>query len=358
MEKSDKRYQVFVSSTYTDLKEERQEVIQALLELNCIPSGMEMFPAADEDQWTLIKQVIDDCDYYLVIIAGRYGSLSSTGKSYTQMEYEYAVEKNIPVAAFIHEKPGDIAADKTEPTDAGKAKLQEFKKLVEQKMCKYWTSPSDLGGKVSRSVANLIKTRPREGWVRAGQVPDENTSKTILRLKQRIEELQEQVAAAQKAPPAGTADLAQGDDPLKLTFRYTLRTAGALTSKERVVSTTYNEVFAAISPLMIDKASEQQLSVALREHFGRQTLGSDEQIALMYGGLVQKDFQELKIQLRALGLIEKSTSPRSVKDTSTYWTLTPYGDSLMTQLYAKKRSAGTNFDQSTASPPTASTGAS
>jgi len=70
----DKRYQVFVSSTYEDLREERQEVIQALLELDCIPAGMELFPAADEDQWTLIRKVIDDCDYYIVIIAGRYGS--------------------------------------------------------------------------------------------------------------------------------------------------------------------------------------------------------------------------------------------------------------------------------------------
>ena len=47
----DKRYQVFVSSTYMDLREERQEVIQALLELDCIPSGMELFPASDETQW-------------------------------------------------------------------------------------------------------------------------------------------------------------------------------------------------------------------------------------------------------------------------------------------------------------------
>src|SRR6185312_12480373 len=113
-----------------------------------------------------------------------YGSLNKAGKSYTQMEYEYAISKNIPVAAFIHGKPGEISAEKTEPSELGKTKLNDFKKLVEQKMCKYWTSPSDLGGKVSRSVANLMKTRPREGWVRAGQVPDESTSKTILRLKQ------------------------------------------------------------------------------------------------------------------------------------------------------------------------------
>ena len=48
----EKRYQVFVSSTYADLQDERQEVMQALLELDCIPAGMELFPAANEDQWT------------------------------------------------------------------------------------------------------------------------------------------------------------------------------------------------------------------------------------------------------------------------------------------------------------------
>jgi hypothetical protein len=58
----EKRYQVFVSSTFWDLEKERQEVMHALLELNCIPSGMELFPAANEDQWNLIKKVIDDCE--------------------------------------------------------------------------------------------------------------------------------------------------------------------------------------------------------------------------------------------------------------------------------------------------------
>jgi hypothetical protein len=67
----EKRYQVFVSSTFTDLKDERGAVMQALLELDCIPAGMELFPASTDDQWTLIQRVIDDCDYYLVIVGGR-----------------------------------------------------------------------------------------------------------------------------------------------------------------------------------------------------------------------------------------------------------------------------------------------
>lgn len=72
MSNTAKKYQVFVSSTYEDLVPERQEIMHALLELDCIPAGMELFPAADEDQWSLIKGVIDDCDYYLVVIGGRY----------------------------------------------------------------------------------------------------------------------------------------------------------------------------------------------------------------------------------------------------------------------------------------------
>ena len=52
----EKRYQIFVSSTYADLKQERQKVIQALMEMDCIPSGMELFPAADEEQWEFIKK--------------------------------------------------------------------------------------------------------------------------------------------------------------------------------------------------------------------------------------------------------------------------------------------------------------
>ena len=45
----DKRYQVFVSSTYTDLMDERKSVTQTLMELDCIPAGMELFPAVDEE---------------------------------------------------------------------------------------------------------------------------------------------------------------------------------------------------------------------------------------------------------------------------------------------------------------------
>jgi Domain of unknown function (DUF4062) len=121
-----KRYQVFISSTYKDLQDERQEVMQALLELDCIPARMEIFPAANEDQWTPIKKVIDDCDYYIVNIAGRYGSLGTGGLSYTEMEYRYACEKGKPGIAFPHKDPDQIPAGQCETDPDKKAKLGAF----------------------------------------------------------------------------------------------------------------------------------------------------------------------------------------------------------------------------------------
>lgn len=139
------RYQVFVSSTYTDLLKERQEVMQALLKLDCIPAGMELFPAADDDQWTLIKRAIDDCDYYIVILAGRYGSLGFDGKSFTQLEYEYAVSQKKPVIAFLHKDPGKLPAENTERDPKRVKKLNDFRRLVKKKAVGHWTTPEDLG---------------------------------------------------------------------------------------------------------------------------------------------------------------------------------------------------------------------
>ncbi|UYB71427.1 DUF4062 domain-containing protein [Aeromonas veronii] len=108
----EKRYQVFVSSTYVDLQNERQQVLQALMEMDCIPAGMELFPATDQEQWEFIKRVIDDCDYYLLIIGGKYGSLSSEGISYTEMEYDYAVDQGLKIVALLHDAPDNLPGKK------------------------------------------------------------------------------------------------------------------------------------------------------------------------------------------------------------------------------------------------------
>jgi hypothetical protein len=163
----EKRYQVFVSSTYDDLHEERTEVIQALLELDCFPSGMEMFPASTGSQWNWIKKVIDQSDYYILILAGKYGTISKdTNLGYIEMEYRYAVEIGKPILAFIHENIENLISSKVEKDEDRRKRYNDFRRLVETKLCKKWSSATDLSGKVSRSIASLINECPGVGWVR------------------------------------------------------------------------------------------------------------------------------------------------------------------------------------------------
>ena len=103
---------VFVSSTYDDLREERAEIQKALLKLRCMPIGMEMFGSADEETWEFIKRQIAECDYYVVVIADRYGSLAPDGLSFTEKEYDYAREIRKPVLAFVHGDREKLAASK------------------------------------------------------------------------------------------------------------------------------------------------------------------------------------------------------------------------------------------------------
>lgn len=182
-----KRYQVFVSSTFDDLQEERQQVMQALLELDCIPAGMELFPAADEDQWSLIKEVINYCDYYIVLIGGRYGSLAQDGMGYTEMEYRYAVDIGKPVLAFLHRDPLTLPALRVESDPASAQKLKDFRALVQRKMCRFWSTAPELGGLVSRSVIRLIKHSPATGWIRADQLPSDPLLE-LVDLRRRLDQ--------------------------------------------------------------------------------------------------------------------------------------------------------------------------
>ncbi len=360
----DKRYQVFVSSTFDDLREERNEVMHALLELDCIPSGMELFPAADEDQWTLIKKVIDDCDYYIVIIGGRYGSLHSSGKSYTQMEYEYALLKKKPTIAFLHENPGNIAAGKTESTDEGKQKLEEFRQLARSKVVKGWSSPADLGSKVSRSIIQLIKTHPASGWVRANEITDA-AAPEILFLRHEIDELQAQLKEAAQQPPDGSEGLAQGDAEFKLNFDadFADEQGNDVWESGYWVEETWNAMFRAIAPHMIDKASESAIKAILERSFRDDieevamkddNLGTEKwkhPLTLSSVSLLTADLKTIIVQLRALGLIARSEGKQNPRDSETYWTLTPLGDRTMTRLIAIRKEEAGSGEEETKDPP-------
>lgn len=168
-----KRYQVFVSSTYTDLIEERKEVSQAILKCDCFPAGMELFPASNKKQWTIIKQVIDDSDFYLVIIAGRYGSLGidDSGKktSYTEMEFDYALSTGKPIIVMLHRNPESLPAKLVEKNKNNLQRLDKFReKASNGRMVSFWENKDQLHSAVLNSLHKAMADTPEAiGWIRA-----------------------------------------------------------------------------------------------------------------------------------------------------------------------------------------------
>lgn len=182
-----KKYQVFISSTYEDLKEERAAVIQCLLDNDCIPVGMEQFPSSNMSQMEYIKKMLDDCDYYILIVGGRYGSLDDDGTGYTEKEYNYALQKKIPVMAFVFDHPEELPNKKCEQTDTGKEKFITFRNRVwnSKRLVKGYSDIGDLKAKVITAVIASIRDYPAVGWVRGDSIPeiDENESDEVFKKK-------------------------------------------------------------------------------------------------------------------------------------------------------------------------------
>ncbi|MGZ4532052.1 MAG: DUF4062 domain-containing protein [Mycobacteriaceae bacterium] len=355
---ADPRYQVFVSSTYRDLIAERQAVMTALLELGAMPAGMELFPASDSDAWDLIKGVIDESDYYLLVVGGRYGSLSEEGVSFTEMEYDYALSQAKPVLAFIHGEPGSIVADKVELSESLQAKLAAFISKVEKaKHVKFWTSPDDLQAQIAKSWHRFVKTFPAVGWVRGDAGDSPETIKALADAQRTIAELQATASASALTPPPGTEGLASGTDTYALfcEVQITYREPSSPTSYKRLwtqVEVSWDALFAELGPLMVNESDEKALFERQGEALYRlgydfvQTEVKDWLKANATDGTTYSvsdtsaettEAETVLLQLEALGLITQSERRRAVADKGTYWTLTPWGRHRLTQLRAIRK---------------------
>lgn len=348
----DKRYQIFISSTFTDLQDERQAVLKAILELNHMPAGMELFPATDDTAWELIKDVIDSSDYYVLIIGGRYGSLDEAGIGYTEKEYDYAVSTKKPVIALLHANPDNLPRGKTESDPQSWEKLKKFRAKVEKAHTRVtWQNAEELKSKVIVGLTSETRRHPAIGWVRANNIPSDATIAEVLALKNRITELEQHNAKTSFQPPIGAEQLAQGEDTFEVAFAFIARVVGERFSNSQdqrysaKLKITWNSLFGAVAPSMIIEASDRAVNRALVDYL-------ENEARRLYQSWQTKEFKERFIteitfddheietcivQFRALGLIIENNRKRSLKDYGTYWTLTPYGNTVMVQLRAIRR---------------------
>ena len=201
------KYQIFVSSTYEDLRDERNEVIKACLNMGHIPVGMEMFNAADEEQWAVITRTIDQCDYYVVIVAHRYGSTTPEGISFTEKEYDYAVAQGVRVLGFVIEDGASWPNDRIDKHQAAVEALRGFKSKVKQKVVRFWRDKSELQAHFAMSLSTTINVNPRRGWIRAPEATDVDIAQTLSKLTEENARLRQMVEAEAKPSDDQISDI-------------------------------------------------------------------------------------------------------------------------------------------------------
>ena len=325
----DIRYQVFVSSTYADLQDARRRVIQTLMEIDCIPAGMELFPAADEEQWAFIQRVIDDCDYYLLIIGGRYGSLTAEGVSYTEMEYEYALKIGQPILAFLHGNPDELPPEMADGDPTLREKLDHFRQKVSTgRLVRLWQQPGELPGLVALSLQKTIKSHPGVGWIRGDQISSQEALIDLNELRKRNDTLLEQVARLESQLATvpkieGLAPLAQ---PVELSGECFLSGYGWRPWKKEI---SWRDLFALIAPYLLGHPHDDQVKATLgKSLFGLTGKSSSTHEPRMN----DQDFQTVKIQLIAQNLVSVDYLKSTTGVMGLFWSLTRSGNTALLDL--------------------------
>ncbi len=196
----DRRLQVFVSSTYQDLRLERQAAVEAILASGHIPAGMELFSAGDESQLDVIKQWIDDSDVFLLILGGRYGSIEPTSQeSYIEIEYKYALARDKPTFACVIQD-GELerrvkACGRDVLETENSAKLRAFRSLVLMKIVRFWNDTKDIRLAIFETLGEFSRRNELIGWVRGDQRTGIEVADELARLSSENAKLRQQLEA-------------------------------------------------------------------------------------------------------------------------------------------------------------------
>jgi hypothetical protein len=197
---TNKKLQIFISSTYRDLIKERQAAVEAILNSSNIPAGMELFTAGNESQMEVIKRWIDDSDIYCLILGVRYGSVNaSVGLSYTEIEYKYAIDQAKPVFAIVLAEDqlaarlALLASSDPELSSETRAKYSVFREYVLSKVCRFFSDEKDIKISIMESIMDFIKRLDFAGWVKGNEIPDyESMIRENTELKNEIAKIRQE----------------------------------------------------------------------------------------------------------------------------------------------------------------------
>lgn len=326
-----RKLQVFVSSTYTDLREERQAAVAAILLAGHIPAGMELFTAGDEAQLAVIRRWIEDSDVYMLICGARYGSVDpKSGLGYTEYEYDLATQLKKPSFAVVMNGPRYDKALQ-EHADAGGPQLQQFRSKVLSRISSTFESVDQMKLGIVTALRDIAVRDGLEGWVRASEL--QNLSPLIA----QIQDLQRERDAlrskgAMLVLNADGKKLAGLEDKTELLVTWKSSSG----KNQYKAGRTWGTLFALIYP----KLAEHPADITLKSMVARRLAEESGK----YLGDRSTDFtvdehhwETFRTQMQALGLVTLNYSQSISKSMHLFWNATANGNSVGMQLRADFR---------------------
>lgn len=337
----EKKLQIFISSTFSDLRPERQAAVEGVLLSGNIPAGMELFAAGDKSQLEVIKRWIKNSDAYMLIVGARYGSIEPvSGKSYTQLEYEYAQELGLPMFGIVMSDAAlklrvkELGSAMAESATHG-AKLLLFRENVLGRVSRFCDDEKDVKLAVLESLREIALREGIVGWVRGGDADSlGKLAQEIDRLGNENERLVREISELQ-AQPTSVLNLAGLDEIVEVPFSH--KRMGGRENKTKI-KWTWAQVFNAVGPLLLEHPPDAKVEAKLGEALLE--LGMDERVNNFTIHRVDHDFfGTVKFHLEALGLVKVSYLKSVAGTMHLYWGLTPKGKQTLMELRAVKSRA-------------------
>ena len=343
---TDKRYQVFISATYTDLQEERGVLLQALPTFGCLPTTVE---AHTQNLSTMvnIRRRIDDCDYFILLVGSRYGSLMPSGVSYTHMEYVYAATKQKPILVLMHEAPETRAEDLQEQKVEGKLKFGDFRKVLqrEREHIVYWRDARNLVNALHNAIPALLHRHPTVGWVRIGKeggarAPvNAELEKECELLKKRIKELETERERWLSSAVGSTENLSKGDDLLEVVYRCKAYAGGNCQDVNGKTRLSWNELLVSFGSNLLQAQTEEFMAAKINERLQKNALLEIQKEypkthAVVEVQISPSSFNAIKMQFRVLGVVQRVTRDNDQKQ---WWQMTAVGERHLTTIMSVRR---------------------
>lgn len=338
---SERKYQVFISATYDDLQPERQALLSVLLSRGLIPVGMELSPGDSDSQWRTIQRLISESDYYLVLVGGRYGTLSPIGLSYTHREFVYALTKGKPILALLLENVDQLPPARREATREGEARLQDFRSaLARQCLVGQWHNTRDLLDAARFGMAKLIAQYPSAGWVRGDRASASVEDDERRALRAQIDALEREKEALLQGMRPSADGLARGQEQVVLHYHCDVYASGDCKRLRHHSRLSWDQILTTVGPVLLNDTRAAPVQEVLEERLQEGALTDVQQAhpsahAVRNLTLGRDSLYMVLLHLRALGWVRKS--PGASADPGTLWQLTPLGDQQLTALMVHTR---------------------